>query len=120
VAITGSLVTTISGADAWDRRIANVAKLPAIVQHYGELIAATARELAPVDTGGLVASIKAVLQGWAVKISAGEGLPDGRAVFQEMGFHHWISGAFIINSYLRPAVEQNIAAFFQAVKAALV
>jgi len=34
------------------------------------------------------------------------------AVYQELGFHHWISGQFIQNPYLVPAVEQVSGEYF--------
>lgn len=49
-----------------------------------------ARRYAPVDTGGLKASGRVIRMGpelW--RISFGEGLPDARAVYQEVGTGGW-------------------------------
>ena len=119
MAISGSITTTVTGGNTLARRAAKAQALAAIVARYANLIAEVARSLAPVDTGALAASIRVTLSGYTARISAGEGLPDGRAVFQELGFHHWISGAFIQNAYLRPAVERHLSAFFAEIRAAL-
>ena len=57
---------------------------------------------APVDTGNLKGSIKAKDHGkllWWV-----EAWPD-YGLYQELGFRHWITGQFIQNPYMVPAVE---------------
>jgi hypothetical protein len=119
MAITGSIQTTVTGLQGWATRIAKAQQLQAITARYANLIAETARGLAPVDTGGLAASIKVVLGSYTAKIQAGEGLPDARAIYQEIGFHHYISGAFIQNAYLRPAVERHIDAWKAEIMAAM-
>lgn len=62
-----------------------------------------ARRLAPVDTGALKASIHVTRLGpelW--RISAGGGLPDGRAVYNELGTRFMAA-----QPYIRPAVYRE-------------
>lgn len=62
-----------------------------------------ARRLAPVDTGALKASGRAIRMSpelW--RISFGEGLPDGRAVYNEMGTRYMQA-----QPYIRPAVYRE-------------
>ena len=64
-----------------------------------------AEALAPVRTGELKLSINVAEVGRGIwRISAGTGLPDGRAVFQEFG-----TSKMRAQPYLRPAVYQNRA-----------
>lgn len=59
-----------------------------------------AERLAPVDTGALKLSINVHSIGRGMwRISAGTGLPDGRAVYQELGTRYMRA-----QPYLRPAV----------------
>jgi hypothetical protein len=77
-------------------------------------------ELVPVDTGELRSSIRVepITDGFA--ITAGEGLPDARARFQEYGFHHYITQQFIQNAFLRPALEENRTVIIAAIARALI
>jgi hypothetical protein len=62
-----------------------------------------AETLAPVRTGALKISINVSEIGRGIwRISAGEGLPDGRAVYQEMG-----TSKMRAQPYLRPSVYQQ-------------
>jgi hypothetical protein len=68
-----------------------------------------ARRMAPFDTGALRASIHVTRMGpelW--RISAGGGLPDGRAVYQEMGTSNE-DGSLRMQAqpYIRPAVYRE-------------
>lgn len=90
------------------------ARIAAVVATFAELIAKRARELCPVKTGALAESIHAEIAGWAAEIIAGEGLPDARAVYVEMGTLR--AGA---QPFLRPAVEQYADAFALAIQAAV-
>jgi hypothetical protein len=64
-----------------------------------------AEALAPVDTGALKLSISVAEIGRGIwRISAGTGLPDGRAVFQELG-----TSKMRAQPYLRPAAYQQRA-----------
>lgn len=61
-----------------------------------------AAELAPVDTGALKNSIMArAVWNLLWRVSS----PMEYAIYQELGFHHWKSGAFIQNPFLVPALE---------------
>lgn len=64
-----------------------------------------AATLAPFDTGNLKGNINAVSTSfkliWHVKDFTDYG------IFQELGFHHWASGKFIQNAFMRPAVERT-------------
>lgn len=82
------------------------ARINAVIDKYAALIVARAKELSPVDTGALRASVTAHLTTLAAEITAGEGLPDARAVYMEYGTRY-----IRARSYLRPAVEQYRAAF---------
>lgn len=57
------------------------------VARAGGYIVDLARQLSPVDTGALRASIRLEPEQPALemRVSAGKGLPDARAVFQEFG-----------------------------------
>ena len=44
------------------------------------------------------------------------GTPVYYAYFQEMGFTHWKTGAWIRNQFLAPAVEKGFSAFVDGVK----
>lgn len=92
----------------------------AVLREYAERIQQRAEELVPHDTGALHLSIRMELTEGGFTIYAGEGLPDARARFQEYGFHHIGSGAFIQNPYLRPAFEQYRDALIRDFIAAVV
>lgn len=87
---------------------------------YADLIEARAKAWAPVETGELRDSIYVEVIDGGVRIHAGEGLPDGRAKFQEYGFHHYQTGKWIQNPYARPAMESYKRQFREALKRALV
>ncbi|MDQ2804409.1 MAG: hypothetical protein M3Y41_17645 [Pseudomonadota bacterium] len=117
--IAASATNTVTGLDAFDTRIARAALIPGIIAKYAQLIVETAQAYAPVETGGLRASIHAALSNAAAVISAGEGLPDARAILMEFGFYHAGSGTFVQHAYLRPAIEQHINAYLAEIRAAL-
>lgn len=63
-----------------------------------------AKVKAPYDTGNLKNSLHTEQKGellWWVR----DGVEYG--VYQELGFHHWKSGAFIQNPFMVPAVESS-------------
>lgn len=65
---------------------------------------------APVDTSALANSIQAVQENpflWRVQ----DGVEYG--IYQELGFIHWKSGAFIQNPFMIPAVEY-VRPYFEA------
>lgn len=93
-------------------------RITAVVATFSELIANRARELCRYDDSPdrpdgphLRDTITAHLAGWAAEITAGEGLPDARAVYNEYGTTHMAAQPFI-----RPAVEQYATAFEAAVQ----
>ena len=61
-----------------------------------------AKRLAPVKTGALRQSIKARLSGW-LNVQVQDGVNYG--VYQELGFYHPISGRWIQNPFLFPAMQ---------------
>jgi hypothetical protein len=77
-----------------------------VFKEFGDLVLTRAEELVPVDTGDLYRSLRVEVHADGFTIYAGEGLPDDRARFQEEGFHHVLTGQFIVNPYIRPAIEQ--------------
>lgn len=97
-----------------DDLIARLERLPAIVEKYATLIVEAAKRYAPVDTGALRDSITAHLNGLTAEITAGEGLPDARAVYMEYGTAHVLP-----RYYFRPAVEQYALAFIIEVEKVL-
>jgi hypothetical protein len=97
-----------------DALIARVERLQGIVAKYADLIVQEAKRLSPVDTGALRASITAHLDGLMAEITAGEGLPDIRAVVMEYG-----SSRVAARSYLRPAMERYAPDFIREIQAAL-
>jgi hypothetical protein len=62
-----------------------------------------AKTRAPVDTTALQNSIQAEERSGPLRWWAHDGVEYG--IYQELGFHHWISGAFIQNPFMVPAVE---------------
>ena len=109
-----SVTVDVSGLDAM---IANLERLDEVVGEYGERVAALAQQLAPFRSGALKASIRSTLNGAVATISAGGALPDGRAVFQELGFNHYVSGTHVQNAYLWPAAIALMDEFIAAVVA---
>jgi len=91
-----------------------------VLYEYAQLIEDRAKAWAPVETGELRDSIYVEVIDGGVRIHAGEGLPDGRAKFQEYGFHHYQTGKWIQNPYARPAMESYKRQFREALKRALV
>lgn len=89
-------------------------RVQVLIDKYAALIVARAKQLSPVDTGALRASITSHLETMAADITAGEGLPDARAVYMEYGTRY-----IHPRSYLRPAVEQYRAAFLAELQTAL-
>lgn len=75
-----------------------------VVAKYAALIEARAKQLSPVLTGALRASITTHLDGWVAEITAGENLD--YAVYVEYGAHNHPAQPF-----LRPAIEQFAASF---------
>ena len=72
-------------------------------KHVGGQVTAEARALAPVDTSALRNSIQDEYPGG--NILARINVWQYYGLYQELGFHHWRSGAFIQNPFLVPAVE---------------
>jgi hypothetical protein len=99
-------LTTTADTASLDALIARLESLPAIVEKYADLIVEAAKRYAPVDTGALRDSITAHLNGLTAEITAGEGLPDIRAIVMEYG-----SSTIPARYYFRPAVEQFALAF---------
>jgi hypothetical protein len=78
-----------------DHVLSRVAEIPLA-------IGIDAEALAPVRTGALKLSIQVTEIGRGIwRISAGTGLPDGRALYQEMG-----TSKMRAQPYLRPAAYQ--------------
>jgi hypothetical protein len=94
-------------ATRWEIDESGVDELRAYVQQRlgrfaGQMID-DARRLAPVDTGALKASGRAIRMSpelW--RISFGEGLPDGRAVYNELGTRYMQA-----QPYIRPAIYRE-------------
>jgi len=79
-----------------------------IVKQFGIWGADMAKGFAPVDTGALINSIETHMEGAFTAIIE----PHVHyAIYQELGFHHWISGKFIQNPFLTPMVESLAGEF---------
>lgn len=92
-----------------------VAKLERIVARNAFKVERAAKQLAPVDTGVLRASIRTNLQGLEAEI----GSSVEYAVYQEYGFVHKGSGAFIIHPFITPAIAAQSGPFLAEVAAAV-
>ena len=69
-----------------------------------------AKTYAPIDTGALRNSIATEFPGGNVLARIQTDIHYGK--YQELGFHHYISGQFIQNPFLVPAVEQVSGEYF--------
>lgn len=83
-----------------------------IVRKFAFLVEGTASQLAPVDTSALKNSIQAEEHSGPLRWWVHDGVEYG--LFQEIGFTHWISGQFIQNPFMVPAVEQHRPAWDDA------
>jgi hypothetical protein len=79
-----------------------------VLSRFGDValeIGVDAERLAPVDTGALKLSVDVREIGRGIwRISAGTGLPDGRAVYQELGTRYMRA-----QPYIRPALYRQRA-----------
>jgi hypothetical protein len=112
--VQATVTANPSGLDRLINRLSG--NISRAVAETAAAIVADAQGMAPVATGALRDSIKAEIAGYEAVISAGEGLPDGRAFFQEFGYH--AGGTFVQHPYLTPAVERNRGRFVAEVEAA--
>jgi hypothetical protein len=76
----------------------------------GPMVLADAKGQSPVDTGLLKSSIELQYPGGDVLARIQTNIEYGK--YQELGFHHYISGKFIQNPFLVPAIEMNTGIFF--------
>jgi hypothetical protein len=118
MSLTGSVVTTVS-TEGIDELIAKYAAIPEIVAKYAALIVTEMQRLAPYDDRPsrpegphLRDTITAHLEAFAADITAGEGLPDGRAIFNEYGTAHMAA-----RPYFRPAIERYVPGFLLELQA---
>ena len=95
------------------------AAVQAVNEQFARMIEDRARQLVPHDTWELHDSIYVEATADGIRLSAGEGLDDGRARFQEYGFVHYQTGQFIIHPYARPAIEQLKRRYREALKHAI-
>ena len=87
-----------------ERIAAKLETYPAEVgKKIGGQVASEARALAPYKTGALKSSIQEEYPGG--NILARINVFQEYGIYQELGFHHWITGQFIQNAFLTPAVE---------------
>jgi hypothetical protein len=98
-------VSIETDTSALDRILEKSARLNEILNAYANEIVAYAQGIVPIDTGALHDSIEARVLHDGFVVEAGRNLPDARARFQEYGFHHVGTNAFIINPFLRPAMD---------------
>jgi hypothetical protein len=114
-------VTTTVSTEKIDALIAKYALIPALIAKYAALIVTEMQRLAPYDDRPsrpegphLRDTITAHLEAFAAEITAGEGLPDGRAVFNEYGTAHMAA-----HPYFRPAIERYVPSFLVELQALL-
>lgn len=110
-----------------DQLINNVPKnADAIAGRSAFSIEGMAKQLAPHDTYALRQGInteKISDARYHVQDSTGVDIDDnglGYGLYQELGFTHWISGAFIQNPFMIPSVEAERNKFVSAFKRELV
>jgi hypothetical protein len=106
-------VTTTVSTESIDALILRFALIPALIEKTANLIVTEMQRLAPYDDRPtrpegphLRDTITAHLEAFAADITAGEGLPDIRAVVQEYG-----SSKQAAHPYFRPALERYVPAF---------
>jgi HK97 gp10 family phage protein len=117
-AITGELSVVVDLTEL-DLTIARMQAIPALIATYVNLIVAEMQRLAPYDDRPnrpdgphLRDTITAHLEGLTAEITAGEGLPDARAIFNEYGTVHMAA-----RPYFRPAMERYVPAFLAELQA---
>ena len=76
----------------------------------GPMVETTAKALVPTDTFDLKESILTTYPGGDVIARIQTNVPYGK--YQELGFHHYKSGAFIQNPYFIPSIEQHTGVYF--------
>jgi hypothetical protein len=77
-------------------------KAERVIKSTAFAVQGEAAKRAPVDTTALATSINAKpVQTLLWRVS--DGMEYG--IYQELGFHHWLSGRFIQNAFMVPAVE---------------
>jgi len=104
----------------------SIAALQRVTARSGARAQAAAFRFAPVDTEYMRTHIHLVLSAQRMAYQIGYDESDftgtGRPpyyIFQELGFRHWLSGAFIQNAHLRPAFEQEHPRYLREVAQAL-
>jgi hypothetical protein len=112
MSMSASITTTVS-TEGIDALILRFALIEPLIAKYAALIVTEMQRLAPYDDRPsrpegphLRDTITAHLEAFAAEITAGEGLPDIRAVVQEYG-----SSKQAAHPYFRPALERYVPAF---------
>lgn len=115
---------TIANLRQYGRNV--VKALEGITVKSGKRLQAHAIRLAPVDEGYMRTKIHLVISARRLAFQVGYDESDfigkGLAfypVFQELGFRHWITGAFIQNPHLRPAFDIEYPRYYRDVAQAL-
>jgi hypothetical protein len=100
-----------------DRMIQDVGpKASQVVRTSAFAIEGDAKTRAPIDTSALRNSIKTETnyQGDPLRAVVTDGVEYG--IYQELGFHHYISGQFIQNPFMIPALEAERPKFKKAMR----
>ncbi len=115
---------TIANLRQYGRNV--IKAMQAITLASGQRMQSTAVRMAPVDEGYMRTKIHLVLSAQRLAFQVGYDEADfigqGLAfypLFQELGFRHWLSGAFIQNPHLRPAFEIEYPRYYRDVAQAL-
>lgn len=120
----GSVRATIANLRQYGR--GSIADVQAITDKSGRRALATAKRLAPRDSGYMVSKLQLVISekrlAWRIGYDEADFIGRGLAfypVFQELGFRHWLSGEFIQNPHIRPAHALEAARYAADIAKAL-
>jgi len=103
-AISTNIVLDVSGLKALPAEVQVLGK--GIVRDAAEEVRSRAWHKAPVATGRLRDSLKVEEYPQASRLGFIVSSDVEYAIYQELGFHHWRSGAWIQNPFLIPALEE--------------
>jgi hypothetical protein len=115
ISVTARTIVSTSGIE---KRIAGLLTIPAIIDHYAQLIFDSADPLIPRKTGADAATLEIIRDALSATIRLGAGLPGGYGYLLEVGYHHVGSGTFVQRPALLPAFLMHRDAFIEAVRLA--
>lgn len=116
IAVAAKTVVSTGGLD---KRIAGLTAIPALIDHYAQLIFDSADPLIPRETGADAATLEIIREALSATIRLGAGLPGGYGALQEQGFHSHGTGTWVQRPALLPAFLMHRDAFIAAVRLAV-